>query len=278
MGNTVGIELSPPPIEELLSKSFTQNEDNRRTQIDSYSSILRGWIFSGDDIDIINRPIVLQQFQGFNDSCCYIVLHIYKNNRLEMQIEDNVEIPKQSPLSILDIASSTENLSPRGQCNSFGGYHSSSGILKTTQTNDNQYQKYDIYIWNGKNAHPVIKASSLAKIFELDGVLRERKISNESFTQISSKIVPISKIFLNEKINGEQENVTDVWNSLLQSNHLFHTINTSCQFISTLTTTKKKGSLGDLELTDQNIKEEKQIKRKSKKPKKEKSGKFTSNN
>jgi len=232
MGNNVAVEKEPKVLDELLEKP-TGNE-SRSTNC--FNSILRVWSFSADKNDphfIENRPVPLENFQGFEKSYCYIILHMYRTNQIE-----SLDPPSQptsntcKPANILQIAQSTSNLSPRGQANCFGGFHSASGIVNPSSPGTDS--KYDIYIWNGTEASQFIRANCLAKVFVLDGALKEGKCL-DFLAFNNSTIIPLSSLFLFDKSFGR-----DDWSVLLKSNHLIRTMNQAYHFVEDPQPKKRK--------------------------------------
>lgn len=242
MGNTVGIEVPPIPMEDLIKRNHSQVEEH---SLNCYNSIIRAWVFKSykeDDLDVVSQnPLHLEKFTGFNEECCYIVLHSYNKNRIECLADDKTDKTESNLIKGLEIIKTTKNLTPRGQTNCFGGFHSVSGVLNncSSQSSDS---KYDIYIWNGKNASSWTKANSLAKFFDLDGALKDFK-NLDYLTQSSSNLISISSIFSFDKESMESEE----WNLLIKSNHLLSALNGSNQIVeivktrSKTITSKKKG-------------------------------------
>ena len=222
MGNTVGTEVKPPAMEELLKKIQPQVEE--RTTFDRFNSILRAWVFSTNPDDPIytdNKPVALQNFAGFDETCCYILLHMYRTNKIESFDDDKIDdSPDPEKLNALDIATSTRNLSPRGQAGCFGGFHSVSGVFNSSTNSTDS--KYDIYIWNGIDASQIVKAHCLAKVFELDGALKDGKCL-KTLAHVDSKLVPLSSIFSFDK----KTLMSKKWTDVLKTNHLFNAINNS---------------------------------------------------
>mmetsp|Transcript_16030 Transcript_16030/g.27333 ORF Transcript_16030/g.27333 Transcript_16030/m.27333 type:complete len:628 (-) Transcript_16030:80-1963(-) len=236
MGNTIGTEVSPPTLDEMLRKTEPAVEE--RTTFDCFNSILRVWIFSPhkeDDLYVTNEAISLSNFKGFEDHSCYLVLHLYRNKPVK-DISPKASNAPPTP-TILDIAKSTaENLSPRGQVNCFGGFHSVSNSLSKNSTGTDS--KYDIYIWNGKNASQLIKANSLAKVFELDAALKDGK-GMDGVINREGNLVPLASVIC----CANKVLYSDEWVPLLKNNHLLSTLNDAHPFFGAVVQSPKGRSV-----------------------------------
>merc|ERR1712137_1032626 len=147
----------------------------------------------------------------------------YQTNKIESLDTSSLNPKADGNQSILEFVRSTSNLSPRGQANCFGGYHSASGIFNTSSPETDS--KYDIYIWNGIEASQFTRANCLTKVFILDGALKEGKCL-DILAYTNSTLIPITSLFSFDNSSKHYS-----WEGILKSNHLLRTINQSYQFV-----------------------------------------------
>ena len=95
------------------------------------------------------------------------------------------------PHTLWGVVQSAENLTPRGLTNTFSSNepnncsnHSLDSFLlskrrgdSTRQQDSNSEFKYMVFVWNGKQANAMVKASAMTKGYELDDLIVKAKDS-----------------------------------------------------------------------------------------------------
>lgn len=83
MGNSVGVELKPPSLVELLGENDEpEKSPSSRGSIPAepaYRSVLRGWKFSTSSNGLLGSttPVHWLEFDGFAKDSCYLVVHAF---------------------------------------------------------------------------------------------------------------------------------------------------------------------------------------------------------
>lgn len=225
MGNQIGTEACS--VEEISKcASGSSNDYSKPAVKPKYGSIIRMWRYyldPNDDLFVHCDSLDLREFSHFQDESCYIVLHMFLSPELQPpqspKKTDNEPVSPNSKLhlSAAEIGvSAKQQLSPRGQRNSFGGIHSIAKSLQQPELNKNPVN-YDIYIWHGKEVPPHAKANALAKGFEMDETLKQIPCNCilPSFYGENGKITAISS-FLQLDHDSLEE-----WKRQSENNHLF---------------------------------------------------------
>lgn len=119
----------------------------------------------------------------FSSVEAYLVLLVYRANTKE-----NVEVVS-FPHSLWGLVESTENLTPRGLASSISAdcapVQSLDSFLlskrENKETSKSRNFKYMLFVWNGREANALLKASALTRGFELDTLLNKSGDSVLSF-------------------------------------------------------------------------------------------------
>ncbi|KAM3134971.1 hypothetical protein pb186bvf_012971 [Paramecium bursaria] len=172
---------------------------------DCITQHLKIWKFLEDKHPIKkvkSEPINLSTIQssGFNflSNECYLVLLIYKKAHEKSNQFTNF------PHQMWGLVESYSNLTPRGLgCPVASSEQFESFLIP--QRNDLKISfEYMIFVWNGKQANPLVKASALSNAFEVEnllnkgkdplleilfsgGVIRNKKLSKGSIMQLCSQ-------------------------------------------------------------------------------------------
>ena len=222
MGNKIGTQVcSSEEICQLDSNTTQTSYSNEKPK---YGSILRLWRFypdPQDDLFVHTTPIDLREFSHFHDESCYIILHTFLSPELQANISNDFDSSPSSPNSKLQLSaaevgvSAKQQLSPKGQRNSFGGIHSIAKSLQRPELNKYPVH-YDIYIWHGIETPSLVKANTLAKGFEIDEALKNMSHTKtlSSFYEDNPTIFPISSFL-------QLGDTLEEWKRQSEGNHLF---------------------------------------------------------
>lgn len=114
---------------------------------------------------------------AFSSNEAYLVLLVYRANTNEKV--DVVSFPH----SLWGLVESADNLTPRGLANPLDSETDSSpkqsldsfllSKRENKEYNKNREYKYMLFVWNGKEADALLKASALSRGFELDSLLNK---------------------------------------------------------------------------------------------------------
>lgn len=83
MGNSVGVELKPPSLVELLGENDEPEKSPSARGANpaepAYRSVLRGWKFSTSSNGLLGStsPVQWLEFDGFSEESCYLVVHAF---------------------------------------------------------------------------------------------------------------------------------------------------------------------------------------------------------
>ena len=217
------------------ASSTVNNNSHKKWSFGCYNSILRVWEFFQNEQGVEcnntpSRPVILSSFEGFLDTNCYILLHMYRSN--PVKDISSVEPPKTSKTTILDIAQTTKtSITPKGKSDSFGCY----SCVVSNKTGTSTEIKFDIYIWNGTQASTNLKTSAFEAVFEIDSALKSGK-SLVGVENSEHNLIPLSSV-----ITCDCESLSaNEWENLINRNHLFGTLNKAHPFYEIKSTPKKK--------------------------------------
>ena len=151
---------------------------------------LKIWkFFKNEDEKIKSIPVPLHNLDQtsfvFSSTEAYLVLLVYRANTKEKV--DVVSFPH----SLWGLVESADNLTPRGLANSLSADNDASSVQSLDSFllskrenkghNKNRDYKYMLFVWNGKEANAMLKASALSRGFELDSLLNKAGDSLLSF-------------------------------------------------------------------------------------------------
>jgi len=220
MGNSVGVESNPCSFEEFFT--HVQNASPHETPPEpcpepTYQSILKTWRFYQTETEQIHsNSEPLTEFSKFHSNSCYIVLHLYLQDRTNVKSPKSKQKKKKSESAetltkLFDIIESArEQLTPRGQSIAIGGYSSQSfQHLNSTGPVD-----YDIYLWNGKDSCQQLKSQILNQVFEVDSCLKTKGISKEELLLFFTEPPTVISWFSTSKAGSAH------WKLLAKGNHL----------------------------------------------------------
>ncbi len=145
----------------------------------TYRSNIKAWRFhaSASPLEVKSTPMQPGSFSGFDESECYIMLHIYRRaDESAPSRPSSASAPPPAPPptagSMSTLASSSgQLLSPRGLAAPFSGYDDSGPYPFEQHGSGDAPLAHDLYIWNGKRAQALTKAVALTKCFELERAL-----------------------------------------------------------------------------------------------------------
>lgn len=211
MGNQIGVELHPPTLENFIKIIKEEKEVcNGDTQVIAtgkpyYKSVIKLWKFSphpNDDLFVASQPIRFDEIEKFEETNCYIVVHLFLLKESKISKNKNKYETKNLPENMVKevVESIQEVITPRGQTSAFGGYHSPTNLQSKQKTNGNF--KYDIYIWQGKQVNSLIKANSVATVFDLDSLLKANIDTLLPLFYDNKTVAPLHKIIKQELINN----------------------------------------------------------------------------
>ena len=192
MGHHLSIDKYTSPLEDLLAISPATF---KRVNIDKVVSPritqhLKIWRFYKNEHDQIkSKPVPLHNLEQtgfvFSSAEAYLVLLVYRANTKEKV--DVVSFPH----SLWGLVESADNLTPRGLANTLTSDSDASSVQsldsfllskrENKEYNINREYKYMLFVWNGKEANALLKASALSRGFELDSLLNKAGDSLLSF-------------------------------------------------------------------------------------------------
>ncbi|CAK63622.1 unnamed protein product (macronuclear) [Paramecium tetraurelia] len=178
MGSKLSIDKHVSNLEDILELNTKLLEKIKFDSNipESITQHLKIWKFQEDKHPlkkVKSEPINLSTIQtsGFNflSTECYLVLLVYKKAQEEYNQFTNF------PHQMWGVVESYSNLTPRGleEPVAASESHLESFLLPQRQQNPSTSNIYEymIFVWNGKAANPLIKASALSNAFELENLL-----------------------------------------------------------------------------------------------------------
>jgi protein-tyrosine phosphatase len=218
MGSRISIDKHVSNIEDILEMNpgyFTKIKfENKIPEL--ITQHIKIWRYYEEDKKTRNikcAPISLQNIQNsnftFSSNECYLVLFVYRKGAEESTSFSNF------PHSMWGLVESYSNLTPRGlevpaatseSASSYNKDVLESFLVpkKPTKIDDGKYE-YMIFVWNGKNANPLVKSLALSAAFEFEslinrakdpllqvlfsgGVIRNKKLQKGTILQLNSSI------------------------------------------------------------------------------------------
>lgn len=184
MGHHLSIDKYTSTLDDILAISPATF---KRVNIDKEVSPritqhLKIWKFyKTDSGQIKSKPVSLHNLEQtgfmFSSTEAYLVLLVYRSNTKEKV--DVVSFPH----SLWGLVESADNLTPRGLANSLNSDSDASSVnsldsfllskRENKEYNTNREYKYMLFVWNGKEANALLKASALSRGFELDSLLNK---------------------------------------------------------------------------------------------------------
>ena len=239
MGNSVGVEVTPPRMEDLLLKDQPQVET--RTAFGDFNSLLRLWVFKPheeDELFILNQPVNLLEFQSFQEDYCYVLLHLYRSTASSPSTEPpSVDRTLLSVYPTVETAKSAlENLTPRGQ-SEYGGNNAFSSRVAMRGDDSPTGTEYDLFVWNGKRASPHIRANSLAKCYELNGSLKNGGGLYHGSTKSEKELMPFT--------SSDLKDADRMWVQVINKNLFFNLLNELYHFVPASTSSEQEESDSD---------------------------------
>jgi len=182
MGNTVGVDSTPVAFDGL-------DKLRKRAQTPRFSANLKAWRLSSDaNRRCVTRvaPLDWATTSSFDAKSCYLLLHTY----------DLATHPARAELGVvnstaIDLATSAaEGLTPRGLRNAFSCGEDNPNLNAFPHLGGPSpacSSSFGVFLWNGKDADAVVKATALTKAFELERLLLdesnvERLFNNDNTT------------------------------------------------------------------------------------------------
>jgi hypothetical protein len=192
MGHHLSIDKYTSPLEDVLAIS---SATFKRVNIDKLVSPritqhLKIWKFQKNEAgQIKSKPVPLHNLDQtgfvFSSTEAYLVLLVYRANTKEKV--DVVSFPH----SLWGLVESADKLTPRGLANPLESENDTSPVQsldsfllskrENKEYNTNREYKYMLFVWNGKEADAMLKASALSRGFELDSLLNKAGDSLLSF-------------------------------------------------------------------------------------------------
>ena len=174
MGANVSMDADAAAIEQVIGYRPSGSLPSL-----TYRSNIKAWRFhaSTAPLEVKSTPLQPGSFSGFDESECYILLHIYRrtDDRAPSRPSSASAAPTPPPMtagSMSTLASSSgQLLSPRGLAAPFSGYDDSGPYPFEQHGSSDAPLAHDLYIWNGKRAQALTKAVALTKCFELERAL-----------------------------------------------------------------------------------------------------------
>lgn len=221
MGQHLSIDKHTTSLDDLLMISpscFKKvNLDNIVSQ--TITQHLKIWKFAEKQArKIVTNDVPLHNLEqtGFFFSAveAYLVLLVYRANTKEKN--DVVSFPH----SLWGLVESTDNLTPRGLASSISADWSwspvqslDSFLLSKREHKDAHKHrdfKYMLFVWNGKEANALLKATALTKGFELDTLLNKAADPLLSFIfnggVVRGTRLQRGKVLVFDQASSEQEN------------------------------------------------------------------------
>ena len=177
MGKGLSVDKTPSPLEDTVSTPLAVYSKARDELADQSAPgpHLKLWRFFVDprDPDYVScAPLSLSDPSFlFLPTDCYLILVLYKQR-------DNAPFPG-FPQTFLPTLDSLGNLTPRGLetvfCSDTQEGLVSDGVLGVVRGQRSEGAHYLMFLWNGKQASPIVKAMALTKGFELDAFMGRGK-------------------------------------------------------------------------------------------------------
>ena len=221
MGHHLSIDKHTTPLEDLLmiSPSWFKNVSLNNLVSQTITQHLKIWKFSEKQVKkIVTNDVPLHNLEQtgffFSSVEAYLVLLVYRANTKEKN--DVVSFPH----SLWGLVESTENLTPRGLSSSISSDWSWSPVQsldsfllskrENKEAYKNIYFKYMLFVWNGKEANALLKATALTKGFELDTLLNKSGDPLLSFIfnggVVRGTRLQRGKVLVFDQASSEQEN------------------------------------------------------------------------
>lgn len=168
MGNTVGVDNKAVLFNEV-------GKLDRQIQPAKFPANLKGWKLSSD----ANRRCVTKmdaiewnEIDTFDPKCCYLLLMSYAVVETKAQLGGASNNVEGSIISLLQSASGS--VTPRGLSCAFASGEDNPSFNFSTNSANNTHS-YGVFLWNGTDADPVVKATALTKAFALERRLIEEE-------------------------------------------------------------------------------------------------------
>lgn len=166
MGAAVGCDEKPLPFNDL-------GKSQQRAAPAKFPANLKAWKLSSDahrrcvtTMDEIDWA----QMDAINPKCCYLLLITYAVAETKAQLSGSASALEAGILALAESAAG--NLTPRGLSNPFssGEDNPSFAFMNTAHKS----HSFGVFLWNGLQADPVVKATALTKAFALERQLIEQ--------------------------------------------------------------------------------------------------------
>jgi dual specificity MAP kinase phosphatase len=214
MGNLIVLPRDPPPLDYLLGKRVKRDGPREDTPEPPWNSYLFFWQFARSGSSVVCNAIPYVSKENFDLKCCYVVLHVY---RLHGKVSPVEKQPGGGPnvLQLLEnlVQSAKECLSPRGVSTPVG---TSAFISTVNLPTGNKELYHDVYVWNGRESHQLVRATARAKALKMD--LRLRKHNVKILRTLFYRENPVA---LSEHFSIAIDLEDDYQNLLLSENRLF---------------------------------------------------------
>eukprot|EP00656_Telonema_subtile_P057008 TRINITY_DN9276_c0_g1_i1.p1 TRINITY_DN9276_c0_g1~~TRINITY_DN9276_c0_g1_i1.p1 ORF type:complete len:732 (+),score=142.29 TRINITY_DN9276_c0_g1_i1:106-2301(+) len=167
MGNTVGSDERPLLFNDL-------GKSDGKAPPAKFPANLKAWKLSSDAhrrCVTTMDPLDWAQIDSFDPKCCYLLLLSYAVAETKAQLAGNVSTLEAGILALAQSASGS--LTPRGLSNPFSsGEDNPSFVFMNTA---HKSHSFGVFLWNGLQADPVVKATALTKAFALERQLIEQQ-------------------------------------------------------------------------------------------------------
>lgn len=161
MGNSCGVDGTSSPFESLDTL-------RKRTQPPRFPCNIKAWrLYSDANRRCVTKvaPIVWNAAGSFDSKSCFLLLHTFQISAATQMERDSADADAVELLS-----SAADCMTPRGLRHAFSsGNDRPTNAFATNTTN--QGYSYGVFLWNGKDADAVVKATALTKAFELERML-----------------------------------------------------------------------------------------------------------
>jgi len=236
MGNQVVFSQKPLDISDVTALKRLAQSKQKSVDHVAYRSVISLWrlVAASKLGEIKMEPVVFPTAETleFKPTDCYICLHLYRcgsssNDSVTAPMDVDSTIEAKCRVSLLDTASvCLKNFTDGSIENIFAGWGSDLANMDGLVPGSDGNIAHDIYAWNGKNTHPLIKAAALTKSFELERWLMQDAygVSQAIFTM--SPTVPLTSIFIDDipDIENAPDTVSATLVDLFQRHHLFRVL------------------------------------------------------
>eukprot|EP00658_Telonema_sp_P-2_P083019 TRINITY_DN8885_c0_g1_i4.p1 TRINITY_DN8885_c0_g1~~TRINITY_DN8885_c0_g1_i4.p1 ORF type:complete len:256 (+),score=60.28 TRINITY_DN8885_c0_g1_i4:140-907(+) len=210
MGGVVGVDAAPVQLNQILSPEGTITQHN------DFPANLKAWRFSAHPLKRCVTsvdPVDWGGLDGFDPKCCYLLLLSYSVSEAKAQFGAGSDVMEEAQVLAL-AQSAAGSISPRGLASPFSSGEDNPSFA--FMNSGHLSHSFGVFLWNGLQADPVVKATALTKAFALERqLIEQQECLQKAYKSESSSLV--SKL---SKQNHAAPPSADQ-NTLLDNNELF---------------------------------------------------------